>query len=158
DGAGYRAATTVSSIAGTSYHIRMQVDVPHRTYTVRVTTAGGAEVVLVQDAAFRDSQSAATSLANRAKFNEVGDVTVSNFTIDASAPTVTLTSPSDGQSTVVGAPMQLAALASDDVGVTKVELYVGTTLQCTVLAAPYSCSFTPTTTGSFAIQAKAYDA
>ncbi|MCP1372445.1 Ig-like domain-containing protein [Dyella lutea] len=54
----------------------------------------------------------------------------------------------------------LSASASDNVGVTKVEFYVDSTLQATDTSAPYSASLDSTTlaNGSHSLVAKAYDA
>ena len=69
-----------------------------------------------------------------------------------------LTAPADG-ATLSGAA-SLAASASDDIGVTKVEFYRGTTLIGTATSSPYQLSWDTTTVanGSYTLTAKAYAA
>ncbi|MBC7485376.1 MAG: hypothetical protein H7282_01310, partial [Cytophagaceae bacterium] len=74
------------------------------------------------------------------------------------APTVTLTSPLNGQTFTAGATVTLSANASDSDGsVNKVEFYNGTILLNTDLTAPYTYSWTSVTAGTYAITAKATD-
>ena len=77
---------------------------------------------------------------------------------DTTAPVVAMTSPLNN-STVKGT-VTIAATASDNVGVTKVEYYLGSTLLKTVTSAPYSFSIATTTAdnGTYSLSAKAYDA
>jgi hypothetical protein len=79
---------------------------------------------------------------------------------DATAPIVQVTSPADGSSVARGKPLTLAATASDNVGVTKVEFRVNGSLRCTVTASPYTCSWTPWTPSGTrnTVRATAYDA
>ncbi len=86
-------------------------------------------------------------------------------TSDTFAPTTSLTSPTTG-TTVLGTTQQVAANATDNVGVTKVEFYIdGTTtlLNCTPnpdTTSPYLCIWNTTTVsnGTHTITSKAYDA
>jgi hypothetical protein len=77
---------------------------------------------------------------------------------DTTAPTVSVTSPTNG-STVSGT-VTVNATASDSVGVTKVEFYVDGALRSTDTSSPYSYSWNTTTfaNSSHTIVAKAYDA
>jgi hypothetical protein len=77
---------------------------------------------------------------------------------DTTAPTCSISSPTAG-STVSGT-VTVTAAASDNVGVTKVEIYVDGALRTTDTAAPYTWSWNTTTfaNSSHAITAKAYDA
>lgn len=81
-----------------------------------------------------------------------------NVTVAAAnlAPTVSLTAPSSGN---VGTPVTLAANAADSDGtIVKVEFFDnGTSLIGTVASAPYSLSWTPTTTGTHRLTARATD-
>jgi hypothetical protein len=75
------------------------------------------------------------------------------------APTVSLTSPTDGST--FNSTLNLAADARDDNGVTKVEFYFDGNLKATDTTAPYSYSFTvrrKTSYGAHTVAAKAYDA
>lgn len=78
---------------------------------------------------------------------------------DTTNPTVSLTAPANG-ATVSGTSVSLTATASDNVGVTKVEFYRGTTLLSTDTTSPYSYTWdsTSVTNGSYSLTAKAYDA
>jgi hypothetical protein len=84
---------------------------------------------------------------------------VRSFTIpDTTAPTVTLTAPTNG-STVSGT-IVATANASDNIGVTKVEFYVDGTLKATDTVSPYSASIDTAalTNGTRSFTARAYDA
>ncbi|MEU8383823.1 cellulose binding domain-containing protein, partial [Streptosporangium sp. NPDC048865] len=72
-------------------------------------------------------------------------------------PTVSLTSPASGSTYQAGAAVPLAATASDDGSVSKVEFYVDGALVNTDTSAPYSYSATGLSSGSHTASAKAYD-
>jgi uncharacterized membrane protein YgcG len=82
-GASYTAAASVKVVANATYHVRMAVDVPAKIYGVYVTAPGQPEVAVLSNAAFRDTQSTASTLADLAEFDDSGDVAVSNFTVSA---------------------------------------------------------------------------
>jgi regulation of enolase protein 1 (concanavalin A-like superfamily) len=77
---------------------------------------------------------------------------------DTTAPSVSITSPVNG-STVSGT-LTISANASDNVGVSKVEFYRGSTLLRTDTGAPYTASWDTTTIANagYDLTAKAYDA
>lgn len=77
---------------------------------------------------------------------------------DTTLPTVSITSPTNGAT--VSGTISVAASASDNVGVTKVEFYLDGTLKSTDTSSPYAWSFDTTTAsnGSHSLTAKAYDA
>ncbi len=77
---------------------------------------------------------------------------------DTVAPTTSLTSPGAG-STLTGT-VTLSASASDTVGVTKVDFYVGTKLVGTDTTAPYSIAWDSKSVanGSYALSTRAFDA
>jgi cellulose 1,4-beta-cellobiosidase len=77
---------------------------------------------------------------------------------DTTVPTVSLTSPTSGQSIAVGSPVNLAASASDNVGVARVEFRVDGNLVNSDTTAPYAFSVTGLAAGSHTAQARAYDA
>jgi hypothetical protein len=79
-------------------------------------------------------------------------------TTDTTAPTVSISSPTAG-STVSGT-VTITATASDNVGVTRVELYVDGALLATDTASPYTASWNTSTATNAAhsLTAKAYDA
>jgi uncharacterized protein (DUF2141 family) len=74
------------------------------------------------------------------------------------APTVTLTSPTNGASFTAPATVTLSANASDTNGtISKVEFYNGTTLLNTDTAAPYTYTWSSVAAGTYAVKAIAYD-
>lgn len=77
---------------------------------------------------------------------------------DTTPPTVALTSPGDGAT--LSGTFNLAASASDDVGVTRVEFFINGTSRGTDTSAPYSYAWDTNTTpnGSYTLSARAYDA
>jgi Zn-dependent metalloprotease len=77
---------------------------------------------------------------------------------DTTPPTTSLTAPTAG-ATLTGT-VTLSATASDNVAVTKVEFYAGTTLLGSDTTSPYSISWASTAlaNGSYSFTSKAYDA
>ncbi len=91
------------------------------------------------------------------KYNIVGSYSVSE---DIISPTITLTSPVNGST--ISNPVNLAANASDNVGISKVEFYWLGELIGEDTTAPYSYSYNnpamdSTTSGNYWFYAKAYD-
>jgi hypothetical protein len=73
-------------------------------------------------------------------------------------PSVSLTSPSSGQSFAAPATVNFAASASDaDGSVSKVEFYNGSTLLSTDTSAPYTFSWSNVAGGNYTVSARAYD-
>lgn len=77
---------------------------------------------------------------------------------DTVAPTASITAPANGAT--VTSTISVSATASDNVGVTKVEIYVDSALKSTLTSSPYTWNWNTTTfsNGSHSIFAKAYDA
>lgn len=77
---------------------------------------------------------------------------------DTTAPTTNITLPANG--TTVSAQTTVSVNASDNVGVTKVELYRNGTLYATSTVSPYNFLWDTTTVpnGTYTLTAKAYDA
>lgn len=73
------------------------------------------------------------------------------------APTVTLTSPTSGQSFPAGSAVTLAATATDNSGVIRVEFRVDGTLVSSDTTSPYSFSATGLAAGSHTVTATAFD-
>jgi len=101
-----------------------------------------------------------TAKAYDAAGNVTTSAAVSVTVLDAAPPTVAITSPANGGLVTRNATTTITASASDNVGVTKVEFYVGSTLKCTDTTSPYTCAWNvPKTAGvQYSLQAKAYDA
>jgi hypothetical protein len=80
--------------------------------------------------------------------------------VDAINPTVSLTSPTNGQSVSPGFPVSMTANATDNVGVTKVEFYVNGVVVNSDTTSPYTYTWATTgvATGTKVMTARAYDA
>jgi chitinase len=85
-------------------------------------------------------------------------IVVNNPVPDATAPSISLSAPVNGA--VVSGTVNIAANATDNIGVTRVELYVNGALQAIDTTAPYSFSWNtaPLANGSYTLAARAYDA
>lgn len=77
---------------------------------------------------------------------------------EATPPTVSITSPASN--TTISGTVSVAASATDNVGVTKVEYYLNGTLKSTDTSTPYvySLSTASLASGTYTLMAKAYDA
>jgi hypothetical protein len=80
DGAGY-PASTVRYTAGTTYHVRVQVDVAARTYSAWLKPAGGTEVAIAQGYHFRTEQQGVTGLDNWVVASDGDGLQACNFTV-----------------------------------------------------------------------------
>ena len=60
---------------------------------------------------------------------------------DTTAPTVSITNPTDGATVARKSTVSIAATANDNVGVVRVEFSINGNLQCTDTTAPYNCSW-----------------
>ncbi len=112
------AAATIPYTAGTTYHFRLDLDVPSHTYTIYVTPAGAAEQLLGSNFAFRSEQATVSALANVGVYAIVGSVTVCNFALApwAPPPVAAMTVSPAAASLLVGATQQLAAVTRDAAG------------------------------------------
>src|SRR5690349_19435230 len=83
-------------------------------------------------------------------------VTVRN-TIDSTAPSISMTSPSDGAT--VSGTVTVSVNATDNVGMARVELYVDNVLQATSTTAPFDTKWNTkkAKAGAHSIQCKGYD-
>jgi len=93
-------------------------------------------------------------------FEDYQLIYISGSPPDREAPTVSVSSPSNG-ATVSGTAVTVLATASDNVGVTKVEFYVDTSTKIGEdTTSPYSTPWNTTTVsnGSHSLLTKAYDA
>jgi Bacterial Ig domain len=86
------------------------------------------------------------------------DVVVTSGAPDTTPPTTSITAPANGAT--VSGTVSISASAADNVGVTKVELYVDSALKTTLTSSPYTYSWNTTTVanGAHSIVSKAYDA
>ncbi|WP_018343839.1 Ig-like domain-containing protein [Cytophaga aurantiaca] len=72
-------------------------------------------------------------------------------------PTATLTAPASGATGCVGTAITISATATDDVSISKVDFYNGTTLLGSDNSSPYSITYTPTAVATLSIKATATD-
>lgn len=91
--------------------------------------------------------------------NFISSSPVQVYTIDITAPTVTVTKPTSGQA-FSGGLISVSVTANDNVGVTHVDLYGDSSLIGTSSTAPYNFYWNTSgySLGSHALTAKAYDA
>lgn len=99
--------------------------------------------------------------ANNSTTSSAVSVTVNNTTtppVDTTPPTVSISSPTDGAS--VSGSVNIGAVATDNIGVSKVEFYVDGALKNSDTTAPfgYSLNTSTLTNASHVIMAKAFDA
>ncbi len=96
NGSAYSSTYTQPYAADVTYHIEMVVNVSAHTYTVYVTPAGGTQVQLASNYAFRSEQASASSLNYWTTYEDgsgTGPLQVCNVSI-AAAPTAISISPS----------------------------------------------------------------
>jgi phage replication-related protein YjqB (UPF0714/DUF867 family) len=100
----------------------------------------------------------ATDGAGNKTTSSAVSVTVKNDTPDTTAPTVTITSPANGA--VLAKTVTIAATATDDVGVTSVQVLVNGQAIGTDASSPYAVSWDTTSrpNGTYSITAIATDA
>lgn len=97
----------------------------------------------------------AMAVARDADGNAATSTTVQFEVRDTTLPNTSLTTPVDGAS--VSSPVTISADASDNIGVSRVELYVDDLLKATLPTAPYSTAI-DLPAGSHSAYSKAYDA
>jgi subtilisin family serine protease len=84
-----------------------------------------------------------------------------NVTVrDAVAPTTQITSPANNANVTRRTTVTIAANAADNIGVSRVEFYVGGALTCTDTAAPYTCAWSVPNSANkpYQLQTRAFDA
>lgn len=138
---------------------------PGTTYAVKVEKTGstinaylnGSLAATTTDSTFTSGQVGLASRDDPATFDNLR-VASTEPAPDTTAPTVSITSPSDGET--VSDIVTATANASDDVGVTYVVFSLDGTLKLADNASPYNYSFDSKTltNGSHTLSAKAYDA
>ncbi|HEX8182792.1 MAG TPA: Ig-like domain-containing protein [Candidatus Saccharimonadales bacterium] len=169
---------TAATPAGTTIGVNFKVDGTVVSYSSTYTSslAPGASVTLTANNGpagvnyWTATSGAHTILAMVDDINRFPESNETNNTLsipltvgqpaDTTAPSVSITAPASGTSVVAGATVNVAATATDNVGVTKVEYYVDNVLKNTDTTAPYAYGWATTgvATGAHAITAKAYDA
>ncbi|HEX9547363.1 MAG TPA: right-handed parallel beta-helix repeat-containing protein, partial [Acidimicrobiales bacterium] len=117
----YAATATIPYSAATTYHFRLDVNVPAHSYTIYVTPAGATEQLLGSNFAFRSEQSTVSVLNNLGVYADVGSATACNLAISAGtplapAPVASVTVSPASASVQVGATQQLLAVTKDAAG------------------------------------------
>jgi hypothetical protein len=117
-------------------------------------TPAQVTAALVGNATANKVTSAGTGSPNRLLYTRFGG----GGGGDTTPPTTSITSPANGAT--VSGTVTVSANASDDVGVSRVELYVDGTLHSTDTSSPYSFSWSTTAVanGSHSLQTRAFDA
>jgi hypothetical protein len=166
NGGAYAAQSALPYVAGSTYQVRMVVNVPAHTYSVYVTGPGAIEQPLGLDYAFRTEQNAVTGLNTLASYASPGTHQVCNLTVspasplaDTTLPTVALTGPASG--VTLSGIITVSASAADNVGVAGVQFKLdGATLGPEDTVAPYTLSWYTTTAsnGAHTLTAVARDA
>src|SRR6185503_8800706 len=122
NGGAYAAASTIPYSGGITYFFRLVINVPAKTYSAYVTPAGGSEITIGTNYAFRSEQSGATSLNYWSAITNTpagASVNVSNFTatpianpvVTIAATDATAAEPSNnGQFTVTASPAPTSPL------------------------------------------------
>lgn len=86
NGGVYAALTPIPYVAGSTYRVRMVVNIPAHTYSVYVTPPGASEQAVGINYAFRTEQSTVTALNTLALSSSAGTHTVCNVTVGDLAP------------------------------------------------------------------------
>jgi Chondroitinase B len=90
NGGAYAAASTIPYSANVTYHFRLVVNVPSHIYSIFVRPAGGSELTVGTNFAFRTEQNTVTSLdwwGTVVNASTPGSTTVCNFTITVDTET-----------------------------------------------------------------------
>lgn len=84
DGAGYARAATLTYVAGRTYHVRIVVDVPGRSYSVDITAPGGSPVRIANGHTFRSDSPETDDLGQvGVKSDTAGQFRVDNHMVTA---------------------------------------------------------------------------
>src|SRR5947199_1018619 len=114
NGGDYAAATAIPYTPGTTYHFRLDVNLPAHTYDIYVTPAGASERLLGSRFAFRTEQAAVNLLNNLGVYTTAGSETVCNLKVAAwtpplPAPVASVTMSPAATTVSVGATVQFTA-------------------------------------------------
>jgi len=102
NGGAYAAANVISFSANTTYAFRLVVNVPAHTYSIYVTPAGGSELTVGTNYAFRTEQNTVSTLNNWAAVVDAtanggaGTLTVWSFSLGATPPSTPTFTPAAG--------------------------------------------------------------
>ncbi len=157
NGSAYTAATALTYTAGTSYHVKMVVNVSTHKYDIYVTPSGGSQITLGTGYSFRTEQASVTQLNNRALVTITCGLTVSNFTAGNAPDTQAPTTPSNViASNTTSSSTSLSWTAStDNIGVSGYDVYQNGALKTSVTSTSAAISgLSSGTTYAFTVKAK----
>ena len=145
DGATYRATTSLAYHAGTTYHMRVVVDVSSHTFSAFVETTQPLAVEIAHDFAFRPSQATVTRLDTLASNVDTSDgATLQLCNLGPSTPTQ-LTYVRDGKSSLALLPND-ELVSSDGIRTMRLDAHGNTVAQ-----APYGGEVAVDSAGNIAI-------
>jgi len=118
NGGAYGAAAALPYSAGTTYHVRLDVNLASHTYDIYVTPAGAAEQLVGRAFGFRTEQAGVSLLNNLGLYASVGSETVCNVAVSPwtpppPAPVASVTVSPVVASVSAGATVQLTATLKD---------------------------------------------
>ena len=124
------------------------------TITFKTKTVNGTAAM-----AFTSGTALVSSTTNTDLLGTLASTAGGSFVIDAAAPTVGLTSPTNGAVLAGGSTTNILATATDNSSVSKVDILVDGVIKTTLTASPYTYSWNTTglALGAHTIQAKATD-
>lgn len=124
------------------------------TFRTKTTSGTGNLTMLTGDTQLLDGVNFTNMVSG------TGRIQGSTVTVDATLPTVSVGGVTNNQSIASGSTVPLAISATDDTGVTSVEVYIDGTLRQTLTTTPYTYQWNTTgvALGDHTIQARAKDA
>jgi hypothetical protein len=121
--------------------------------TFHASTSGGTAAM-----AFTTGTALVSSSTNQDILPSLAATGGGNYVVDATPPTVSISSPLNNATLAFGNNVTVTAAASDgQSAVARVEIYIDGTLRSTLTASPYNYTWSGATLGSHTIFAKAYD-
>ena len=159
NGADYASASPIPYTAGTSYHVRLVVNLATHTYSTYVTPKGSAETIVGLNYAFRSEQASVTSLTNWALKDESGTAAVCRLVVSNASDSTPPSQPTGlakTGSTLTSVSLGWAA-STDDVGVAGYSVFVNGAPVATTPATTFTVGglFCGT---SYTVAVDAYDA
>jgi PKD repeat protein len=95
NGGTYTAASVIPYSAGTTYRLRLVVDVQSHRYDAYVRPAGGSELLIGTGFAFRTEQAQTSTLDTLADYSYIGELTLSNVSLASVATPPAFQSPAE---------------------------------------------------------------
>ncbi|GAA4114032.1 hypothetical protein GCM10022393_13290 [Aquimarina addita] len=162
DGSNYSSTLLKSYKSGTTYDIRIKVDLDNKKYDVYVQDNNHTEQLLADDFNFRTEQASVSVFNNWATYGNTGTLVICDFEIlesnENQAPQVAMTSPLANTTYEEGDTITLSSTATDiDGTIVNVTWYQNDTEIRSDSGAPYSKPWENVAAGSYEIKAKAED-